>query len=100
MYGKEKCRILRQIRRTIAEANEIPFDSPDCPFADDCSGTCPLCEDELRYLESELQRRRAEGQEIRLVELCADLHLDLGPMPPSPEDLRNDRDQILGMMSY
>ena len=81
MLGKDKCRILRTVRRMIAEANEIPFDSPDCTQEGPCLGTCPKCESELRYLEQQLQKRRAEGREIELAELCAGVDLDCGPEP-------------------
>ena len=86
MLGKDKCRILRTVRRMIAEANEIPFDSPDCTQEGPCLGTCPKCESELRYLEQQLQKRRAEGREIELAELCAGVDLDCGPEPIDPPE--------------
>lgn len=57
MDGKTKCKILKQIRKQIADSNDIPFIIEACPHKGACSGTCPRCEEELRYLEKELAKR-------------------------------------------
>ena len=62
--GKEKCRILREIRKTIAEENDIPLVTEECQFEGECSGTCPRCESEARYLEEQLEKRRAIGKKV------------------------------------
>ena len=62
MQGKEKCRILKEIRRRIAEENEIPYVTRDCGFKGECRGTCPRCESELRTLETQLAARAAIGK--------------------------------------
>lgn len=49
--GKQTCRILKDIRRQIAEANDIEFITSECQYQGDCLGTCPKCEAEVRYLE-------------------------------------------------
>lgn len=49
--GKMTCRILKEIRRQIAEANDIEFVTSECRYQGDCAGTCPKCEAEVRYLE-------------------------------------------------
>lgn len=64
MNGKDKCRILKQIRKEIADANDIPYITENCKFQGNCKGTCPKCESELRYLESELENRRRRGLSI------------------------------------
>ena len=62
--GKEKCRILREIRKTIAEENDIPLVTEECRYKGNCKGTCPKCEAELRYLEQQLEKRRAIGKKV------------------------------------
>ena len=52
--GKQTCRILKDIRRQIAEANGIEFTVSECRYKGDCLGTCPKCEAEVRYLEQNL----------------------------------------------
>ncbi len=47
MTGKELCNLLRQIRRKIAETNEIEYLSADCHNEEECLGTCPKCDAEL-----------------------------------------------------
>lgn len=65
--GKEVCRILKDIRKQIAEENGIEFITSECQHKGDCAGTCPKCEAEVRYLENQLARRRAAGRTTRLV---------------------------------
>ncbi len=73
MNGKDKCRILKNIRRDIAKANNIPLDIPECTHKGDCLGTCPRCESEVRYLEHSLAERRARGFKIALAGISAGL---------------------------
>ena len=58
MTGKQKCKYLKEIRKQIADINDIPFVVEECPHKGDCKGTCPKCEEELRYLEAELAKRK------------------------------------------
>lgn len=39
--GKQTCKILKEIRRQIAEANDIEFITSECQYQGDCLGTCP-----------------------------------------------------------
>ena len=73
MNGKSKCKILKQIRQQIADSNDIPFVVSECRYQGDCKGTCPRCEEELRYLESELAKRQALGKAIVAAGLAATL---------------------------
>lgn len=71
--GKETCRILKDIRRQIAEANDIEFITSECRYQGDCLGTCPKCEAEVRYLEQQLSARHAAGKAIALASISAGL---------------------------
>ena len=62
--GKQTCKILKDIRRQIAEANDIEFITSECQYQGDCLGTCPKCEAEVRYLEQQLERKRMAGKAI------------------------------------
>jgi hypothetical protein len=64
--GKQTCRILKEIRRQIAEANEIEFVTSVCRFKGECLGTCPKCEEEVQYLEKQLRSRQLMGKVINL----------------------------------
>ncbi len=64
MNGKSKCRILKEIRRQIAAENDIVYVTSECRHKGDCSGTCPKCEAELRYLEEQLHLRRRAGKAV------------------------------------
>ena len=73
MNGKNKCRILKDIRRQIAEANDISYATAECKFQGECTGTCPKCEAEVRYLEEELAKRQKAGKAIAVAGIAAAL---------------------------
>ncbi|MCL2132707.1 MAG: hypothetical protein FWH36_09735 [Lentimicrobiaceae bacterium] len=61
-YGKEVCKKLKEIRQQIADKNEIAYATDDCHFDGECQGTCPKCDAELRYIETELHKRKHFGK--------------------------------------
>ena len=67
--GRKICNALRDVRRQIAAANDIPYETTDCHHEGECLGTCPKCEAEVRYIERELSLRRAAGKAVSLVGL-------------------------------
>jgi len=62
--GKTTCKVLKEVRRTIADANGIPLQERECTHTGDCAGTCPYCESEVRYLERELSKRKSLGKAV------------------------------------
>ncbi len=76
-YGKEKCRILKQIRAEIARQNDIEWVVSECKHKGDCRGTCPKCEYEVRQLEEALARREALGKRVAVVGISAGLALSV-----------------------
>lgn len=73
MNGKSKCKILKEIRRKIAQDNDIAFVTSECKHKGDCAGTCPKCEAEVRYLEEELQKRQRVGKTVAVAGIAAAL---------------------------
>ncbi len=71
--GKQTCRILKEIRKQIAEANDIEYIVSGCQYKGDCLGTCPKCEEEVRYLTQALEHRRLAGKVVSLVGLSVGL---------------------------
>ena len=69
--GKQTCKILKEIRRQIAEANGIEFATSECRYKGDCLGTCPKCEAEVRYLEQQLRVRSLAGKAVVLTGISA-----------------------------
>ena len=69
--GKQTCKILKEIRRQIAENNDIEYVTSECKRQGDCAGTCPKCEAEVRYLERELERRARLGKAVTVAGLAA-----------------------------
>lgn len=73
MNGKSKCKILKDIRKKIAEENDIDYVTSECKYQGECSGTCPKCEAELRYLENELTKRKNLGKTVAVAGIAAAL---------------------------
>ena len=89
--GKQTCKILKEIRRQIAEANGIEFAIPECRYKSDCLGTCPKCEAEVRYLEQQLRARSLAGKAIALAGISAASLAMLMPMTSeaqTPTDIK------------
>ena len=82
MKGKNKCKILKEIRQKIADENDIPYVTRECTYRGDCKGTCPKCEAELRYLEQELEKRRRLGKTVAVAAVAAGLSLSLAACTP------------------
>ena len=71
MRGKDKCRILKQIRKKIADENEIPYVVEECKHKGECKGTCPKCEADLKMLEHELSLRHKIGKTVAIAGIAA-----------------------------
>ena len=65
-HGKDICKELKAVRRSIAEENGIALDIPECTYQGPCRGTCPRCESELRYLENALAERLRMGRTAKV----------------------------------
>ncbi len=73
MNGKSKCKVLKDIRKKIAAENDIAYVTSECKYQGECSGTCPKCEAELRYLEEELVKRKNLGKTVAVAGIAAAL---------------------------
>jgi hypothetical protein len=107
MKGKDKCRILKEIRQRIADENDIPYVTRECGFHGECTGTCPRCESELRYLEQQLERRSRLGKRVSVAALCVGMALASAGCSPSAErptepietDLTGAAEQVIEELS-
>ncbi|MDE7385703.1 MAG: energy transducer TonB [Muribaculaceae bacterium] len=89
--GKQTCKILKEIRRQIAEANGIEFVTSECRYKGDCLGTCPKCEAEVRYLEQQLRARSLTGKAVALAGISAGMILMSGCSGTSTKPQANDK---------
>lgn len=102
MLGKEKCKILKEIRQKIADENDIPYVTRECTHQGNCRGTCPKCESELRYLENQLRIRSSLGKKIRVAALCAGMALTAAGCSTISTVIGNNNpgEDISGMIAY
>ena len=78
--GKLTCKILKGIRQQIADANGISYRPKECHYEGECSGTCPACEQEIRYLETQLRERNRKGWSMKVAGLAAGLCVATVPL--------------------
>ena len=90
MIGKEKCRILKEIRQKIADENDIAYVTRECTYQGECRGTCPKCESELKYLEKQLAVRAAAGKRVAIAALCAGMAFSATGCSSPFESIVND----------
>jgi len=69
--GRSTCKLLKSIRQQIADANGISYQPKECQHKGDCAGTCPACEEEIRYLERELKARKGNGFGMKVAGIAA-----------------------------
>ena len=55
--GKDKCEILKEIRKYVAVKYGLDYKPTECKHEGDCKGTCPKCEAELADLQEQLQAK-------------------------------------------
>lgn len=53
--GKQKCEILKSIRRRVAEIYGLKYNPDECTHEGDCLGTCPKCDAELEDIQLQLE---------------------------------------------
>ena len=56
--GKKTCDILKEIRKTIGEKENIDLNQKECNFKGNCSGTCPKCEKELDMINKKVNHKK------------------------------------------
>ena len=88
--GKEVCLILKGIRQKIADANGISYQPKECHHKGDCTGTCPVCEEEIRYLEGELKARKGNGFGMKVAGIAAGICATVIPMTAAAQSVKPD----------
>lgn len=78
--GKSTCKVLKEIRQRIADANGISYQPHECHYEGDCPGTCPACEQELRYLEKQLKEHSRSGLGAKVAGVAAGVCVAIMPL--------------------
>ena len=88
--GKSTCKLLKDIRQQIADANGISYQPKECHHKGDCGGTCPACEEEIRYLERELKARKGNGFGMKVAGIAAGICATVMPMTAAAQAVKSD----------
>ena len=88
--GKSTCKLLKDIRQQIADANGISYQPKECHHKGDCAGTCPACEEEIRYLERELKARKGNGIGMKVAGIAAGICATVMPMTAAAQGVKSD----------
>ena len=88
--GKSTCKLLKDIRQQIADENGISYQPKECHYKGDCAGTCPACEEEIRYLERELKARKGNGFGMKVAGIAAGICATVMPMTAAAQAVKPD----------
>ena len=88
--GKSTCKLLKSIRQQIADANGISYQPKECHHKGDCAGTCPACEEEIRYLEHELKARKGNGIGMKVAGIAAGICATVMPITAAAQGVKPD----------
>ena len=88
--GRSTCKLLKDIRQQIADANGISYRPKECHHKGDCAGTCPACEEEIRYLERELKARKGNGFGMKVAGIAAGICATVMPMTAAAQAVKSD----------
>ena len=88
--GRSTCKLLKSIRQQIADANGISYQPKECQHKGDCAGTCPACEEEIRYLERELKARKGNGFGMKVAGIAAGICATVMPMTAAAQAVKSD----------
>ena len=88
--GRSTCKLLKDIRQQIADANGISYQPKECHHKGDCAGTCPACEEEIRYLERELKARKGNGFGMKVAGIAAGVCATVMPMTAAAQGVKSD----------
>ena len=88
--GKSTCKLLKDIRQQIADANGISYQPKECHHKGDCAGTCPTCEEEIRYLEHELKARKGNGFGMKVAGIAAGICATVMPITAAAQGVKPD----------
>ena len=78
--GKKICQTLKEIRLQVARTNNIPYEPTECKHKGDCPGTCPKCEQEVRYIEQQLNKRRTLGKAVAVAGVAIGVSMAMQPI--------------------
>jgi len=88
--GKSTCKLLKDIRQQIADANGISYQPKECHHKGACAGTCPACEEEIRYLERKLKARKGNGFGMKVAGIAAGICATVMPMTAAAQAVKPD----------
>lgn len=92
--NKEKCKVLKTIRKKLADTLGVELHQRECTFEGECSGTCPKCQQEEQILNQALLSKAAVAVGVAALSVsltaCANKGALIGEVPeyntssPSP----------------
>ena len=78
--GRAICKVLKDVRQKIANENGISYHPEECHHKGECTGTCPGCEKEIRYLEEQLKNKQHSGFGLKVAGIAAGVCVSVLPM--------------------
>ncbi len=96
MEGKERCKILKKIRKEFADANGIPYEPEECNQQGECYGVCPACEEEAAELMALAKKKEEQGYEI--IPLDRDTEMEMERLQNISYEIKRLNEPLMGLM--
>ena len=71
---------MKDVRQKIANENGISYHPEECHHKGECTGMCPGCEKEIRYLEEQLKNKQHSGLGLKVAGIAAGVCVTVLPM--------------------
>ena len=78
--GKAICKVLKEVSQRVAKENGISYKPVECHHKGECTGMCPSCEKEIRYLEEQLKNKQQSGLGLKVAGIAAGVCVIVLPM--------------------
>ena len=78
--GRAICKVLKDVRQKRATENGISYHPEECHHKGECTGTCPGCEKEIRYLEEQLKNKQHSGLGLKVAGIAAGVCVTVLPI--------------------
>ena len=88
--GRAICKVLKDVRQKIATENGISYHPEECHHKGECTGTCPGCEKEIRYLEEQLKNKQHSGLGMKVAGIAAGICATVMPMTAAAQAVKPD----------
>lgn len=90
-YNKEKCKLLKEVRKTMANKLGVDLHQQECTYQGKCLGTCPKCKQEEEILNKAILQKTAIAGTVAAISMgMTGCSFNQNKFEPTNENLSNN----------